>query len=746
MIENSTQPKNISENENIPQEMPETIPATFEEKSVTENPIDTVDQSDIVELSHTTEPTSSESEPAEDVVEELNNTVETPISATISEVVATAQETTEESAIETSPENVIAQEVPSTADQLNEETLSSNATLQDDTLVESEVEPAVNADIQTEVTSNESSQNNTQEEQYSEEEEEDDDDDDEHVDYSKFDKGQLYSMASEMARFDDVLLAYKSMSAILPYITAIYESEKQAAFDKYIAEGGEPDGFEFRDEPYKKIEALYKEVTRKRKQFNEELYKEKERNFKLKAELLDKLRKLSEQEDSKQVFEQVKEIQNQWKAIGPVHGPQSESLYKSYHTLIDMYYTNHSIYRELIELDRKHNLQAKKEVIAQAKALLDMPFKFKLIKQLNALQDEFRSIGPVPNDKREEVWNEFKQVCDQLYERRKQYLEEQKVGIQKEIELKTVLVERAKLYEQYHSDKAIDWINTSKEVQALQEDWKNSSHKYQSKTEELKKQFWHSYKKFFNNKNQFFKQLEAERKANLKLKEALCEKAESLQDSEDFDAAAEELKQLQAEWKTIGPVPTKQKDIIWERFRKAMDSFFERKRGHSEAVINEYKANLKAKEEICEKLVALSKSGDAKAEDINTLIEEFQNIGFVPFKEIAKISSKFVKSVDAAIENSKELTDKEKVKLRASLLNKVGKNNPEVRKSFQKQETNINRRIAQLAHDISVWKTNLEFFGKSKNAQALKDEFNKKIQLAELELKELKEQQKILTK
>lgn len=741
MIENSTEPKNISENENSPQEMPETIPATDEEKSVTENPLDAIVESDIVELSHTTEPISSESEPIEDVVEELNTSVEAPISATLSDIEATFQETAEESAIETTPENVTAKEAPSTAEQTYEEAPASNATLQDETVVESEVEPAGSTVVQIEVTSNESIQINKQEEQHSEEEEED-----EHIDYSSFDKAQLYNLASEMARFDDVLLAFKSMSALLPYIAAIHESEKQEAFDKYTAEGGEPDGFEFRDEPYQKIEALYKDIARKRKQFNADLYKEKERNFKLKAELLDKLRKLSEQEDSRQVFDQVKEIQNQWKAIGPVHGPQSEPLYKSYHTLIDMYYNNHSIYRELIDLDRKHNLQAKKEVIAQAKALLDLPFALKLLKQLNALQDEFRGIGSVPNDQREEVWNEFKQVCDQLYDRRKQYLEEQKVGIQKEIELKTVLVERAKLYEQYQSEKAIDWINTSKEVQALQEDWKNSSHKYRSKTEELSKQFWHSYKKFFSNKNQFFNQLEAERKANLTLKEALCEKAESLQDSEDFAAAAEELKQLQAEWKTIGPVPTKQKDSIWERFRKAMDSFFERKRGHSDSVNNEYNANLKAKEQICDKLAALGKSGVAKAEDIDALIEEFQNAGFVPFKEIAKISSRFVKTVDAAIENSKELTDKEKVKLRASLQNKVGKNNPEARKSFQKQETNIHRRIAQLAHDINVWKTNLDFFAKSKNAQALKDEFNKKIQLAELELKELKEQQKILTK
>ena len=264
------------------------------------------------------------------------------------------------------------------------------------------------------------------------------------------------------------------------------------------------------------------------------------------------------------------------------------------------------------------------------------------------------------------------------------------------------------------------------------------------KAKSINKQFWSSFKSFFNKKGQFFKKIEEERRANLKLKQELVDKAEELKDSDDFRKTSDALKKLQRQWKEIGPVPEKFRNEVFLKFKKACDHFFERRRANSGKIEKDYEANLVKKQEICEELEKMLSDDKIELERLKSIEKEWGEIGFVPKQSIKAIQNRFTDTV-GKITDKIDLPEAEKHKLRFAAQFSNVNYGPGAEKFLYKKEGALRRQISTLENDINVWKNNMDFFASSKNADKLKEEFQVKIDKANAELASLKEQLKILS-
>ncbi|HAP60795.1 MAG TPA: DUF349 domain-containing protein [Cytophagales bacterium] len=522
------------------------------------------------------------------------------------------------------------------------------------------------------------------------------------------------------------------------------KAEQDEAKAKYLEAGGEADGFEFRpDEHMTRFEKAFEELQGKVKQQRKATEESKNTNFEKKSALLEKLRELIDGEESTTSMKVIKDLQEEWKAIGPVPPQHNKNLWANYNALLDRFYDNRSIYFELKELDRKKNLEKKNELVKRAEGLESMDNLKDAIKELNDLHEEFKHIGPVPKDDQEELWQRFKAASDRVYDRRREYLGQLKEELNKNLEKKLELAKEIKTFTEFDSDRINEWNKKTKEILEFQKKWEAIGGLPRDKAKEVNKLFWTAFKGFFNHKNQFFKKLEGQREENLKKKQELVARAEELKENTEWDKTAEALKQLQKEWREIGPVPEKFRDSVFEAFKAACDHFFTARRSANNEKENEYYDNLKAKEAICQKIVALVELQPVDIEQLETFMEQYAEIGFVPRNSIKKIQQKFSQSVEKVLEVA-DIEDFERERIRMNItVNKI-KGGPNAKGKIHRKEDAIRRQIRQLEDDIALWKNNLEFFASSATAEKLRAEFDQKIDKANEDIKKLRAQLRVL--
>lgn len=584
------------------------------------------------------------------------------------------------------------------------------------------------------------------EEEYSKgEEDEEEKDEEENEDYSSFSKTQLVHAAEELLKEENVRKADNVLKEIKSFYDEIYAAEKKAALEKFIDEGGNETEFDYAgDELDAKFDSVYKTIKSKKEKYLAEMEKNREQNLAAKNQVLEKLRKLVDAEENTSSITALKEIQNEWRAIGPVPSQYVRSLWANYSALIDRFYDKRSIYFELKELDRKKNLEAKVDICERAERLVNEPNLKKAIKELNDLHEEFKHVGPTPRDEQEAIWKRFKAASDKVYARRKEFVESLKTNLKQNFEEKQKLSEQVQAFVEFDSDKISDWNAKTKEILDIQKKWESIGSLPREHAKDINKQFWSSFKKFFNNKSAFFKKLEGQREENLKLKEELVRRAESLRDSDDMEKTANELKELQKEWKDIGPVPERVRNDVYLRFKKACDDFFERKRSSEKETEKDYILNLKLKEEICSQIEKLAEENSNDVEKVESLMDEYNDIGFVPRNSIKSIQKRFLKAVEKFANNAQELSAEEKKDVLIAAQYQKLRNSPNASRRLQRKENSIKRQISELENDISLWKNNIEFFASSESADKLKAEFNEKIARARKELKDLKQQLKVI--
>lgn len=586
---------------------------------------------------------------------------------------------------------------------------------------------------------------NSSDESDSEDNHDEDDHHEEELDYSKFSKAELANEAENLTKREvEGRTLDRKIKDLRASYDDIHNQEREEARQKFVNEGGDEADFDYRpDEDDHKFEASYQLLRDRRHQYFQSLEKQKDTNLQRKNDLTEKLRQLVDGEETGASMEAIKAIQQEWKTIGPIPGAHVKTTWANYNALMDRFYDNRSIYFELKELDRRKNLESKLELCEKAEALLNKESIKEAVKELNELHEEFKHIGPVPKEEQEAVWQRFKAASDAVYTKRKTFVDQLKKDLGKNLEEKEKLGDEVQEFTSFDSDRINEWNAKTKEILALQKKWDSIGGLPRDRAKDVNKKFWSGFKGFFSHKNQFFKKLEGQREENLKKKEELITRAQELKESNDWDATANELKSLQRAWKEIGPVPEKVRDEVYQKFKAACDMFFENRRNRAKEAEKDYHDNLKAKQEICEKINALAAEEGNTKETFNQLVHDYAEIGFVPRENIKSIQKKFADAVDKYVEST-DTDELQREKLRMSAQIQKMKGQPNAGRKIHKKENAIRKQISELENNISLWKNNMEFFAQSRTADKLKQEMEGKIKDAQDEVKNLKMQLRML--
>jgi hypothetical protein len=567
----------------------------------------------------------------------------------------------------------------------------------------------------------------------------------EEFDFHNFSKSQLIKTLKDFVQEQHFVKRDGLVQEIKNQYDEFYSKEQEQALQQYLKEGGEKDGFAYRGtEEDREFFASYQLFKEKKYQQVKDMERSKEKNLEGKNLILDRLRAIVDGEETTSSIETIKKIQDEWKKIGPVPHSQNKNLWASYNALMDRFYDNRSIYFELKELDRKKNLESKLELCVKAEALSGMEDVKDAIKSLNDLHEEFKHIGPVPREEQEALWQRFKTASDAVYNKRKAYYDSQREVFKANQELKEKLIEKLNEFKSFKAEKIRDWNTKTKEILALQKEWEGIGPVPRESGKEINKTFWGLFKQFFNHKNHFFKELDEIRQQNKEKAESLIERAEAHLDSTDWKNSSNELIQLQKEWKGLGPMPEKFRDDLYNRFKTACDTFFDKRRSANKETNKAFEENLEAKEKICQEILAAADDASAvNAENLEGFIQKFNAIGFVPRKSMKDISAKFKNAVNEYTSNLKlEGESKDDFLFRLNL-NKL-QADPNSNQVLNKKEHGIRRQISDLENNITLWRNNLEYFAASRKADKLKDQFEEKIDKAEKEVDKLKKKLSII--
>lgn len=565
------------------------------------------------------------------------------------------------------------------------------------------------------------------------------------IDFSQFTKHDFVTLLKDLSREEDFKKVDRLLKEAKPLYDEIREGEKQAALQRFLAEGGKKDDFDYRiDELDHQFDATLKLIRDRRNQYYKNLEERKAEGLRIKNEILEKLRVLVDGEDSPVTFHQFKELQREWKNSGPVPASHAKEMWASYNAIIDRFYDHRNIYFELKELDRKKNLETKRELVAKANRLLTEKSIAVAVRELNELHNEFKHIGPVPKEEQEALWQLFKGASDKVYAKRDEFVATLQAELTKNMDAKIALGELVAVFGTFTSDKIKEWNQKTKEILELQKKWDAIGGVPRSKQKDVNKKFWTPFKQFFHNKSLFFKKLDEERNQNLKLKEEIVAKAVALKDSTDWDKTSNELKALQAQWKEIGPVPEKQREKVFAQFKEACDFFFEQLRGLQSKANQEQLDNLAKKESIITELQQMMETKAVTLDVIRTLQAKFNEIGFVPKKDVASVRSRFNESVSKALSSIENLSTEDRNDAELEIQLHGLKNDPQADRKIIHKEQVVRKQISKVENDIAVLRNNLAFFERSKNAEQMKQEYGKKVEELTDHLQHLKKQLKML--
>jgi hypothetical protein len=494
---------------------------------------------------------------------------------------------------------------------------------------------------------------------------------------------------------------------------------------------------------FDKAFAVYKE---KKHVFDQAVEKQKQVNLETKEAILEELRLLIDSEEElKKTYDQFKELQETWRKIGPVPQTAKNTLWNNYHFLVEKFFDKVKINKELRDLDLKKNLESKTELCEKAEELLLESSINKSFQKLQKLHDAWKETGPVPKDKKDEIWDRFKAASDAINERRQSYYDLLREEQSKNYTAKIHLCEQAEQLAEFISDSPKKWQDATDKVNELFKLWKTVGFAPKKINDEVWVRFRTALDGFFNNKKDFFFKYKDDQTENYNQKLNLCLQAEALKDSEDWKHTTDELIALQQQWKKIGPVPKKFSDKVWKRFRAACDEFFNRKSEYFSNIGEKQDENLQKKKELIEKVKTFQYSADNN-ENLNTLKDfqrQWMEIGHVPIKEKDKIQNEFRKVVNELFEN---LNINRKVKSTAVFKNKIEhlKNSPNAENVIYKEKTYLINKINVLQNDIKLWENNIGFFASSKKADVLKSEFEQKIERAKSDIAVMEQKLKIL--
>jgi hypothetical protein len=526
--------------------------------------------------------------------------------------------------------------------------------------------------------------------------------------------------------------------------TKVEFNEKRLNFAK---EGGNIE--EFRPEPDElenKIKTILETYRSRRSDFNRIQESEKQENLRRKLEIIEQIKDLVNREEAiNKTFQEFRNLQNEWHATGIVPQSAVKDLWESYHHSVEIFYDYIKINRELRDLDLKKNLEAKIVLCEKAEELLLEPSAINAFKQLQDFHNQWREIGPVPHENKNDVWERFREATTKVNKRHHEFFEKQKDEQKHNLDAKTALCEKVEEIAAGEILTFADFKEKSDAILECQKLWRTIGFAPKKHNNKIYQRFRAACDTFFEKKRTFFAENKETQVRNLQLKTELCMKAEALQESTEWKDTSEMLIRLQKEWKEIGPVPKKYSDKIWKRFRKACDTFFSRKSEFFAGRDTSYEDNLKAKLAIIEELEAFDPGEDLRAgfEQLKEIQKRWTEIGYVPFNRKEEIARRYKEVINKQFDKLK-LDDEDKNILRYRSKVDSAKSNPRAARKVRGEREKFYSKIKQLESDIVLWENNIGFFAKSANADSMIREVEEKIAEARRNIKILEEKVKLI--
>lgn len=512
--------------------------------------------------------------------------------------------------------------------------------------------------------------------------------------------------------------------------TAFYKllfAEREADQKTFIENGGDPEAYVMKtddsEEQFKAEMGLIKEKRAKAFQQQEE---EKKANLQRKQQIIEKIKMMSTSpEEANKSYNDFKALQQEWKDIKAVPAEKANELWRNYQLYVEQYYDLLNLNRELREYDFKKNLEQKTLLCEAAEKLADEPDAVSAFHQLQELHQQYREIGPVAKELREQIWARFKAASTVINKRHQQHFEELRAKEEENLTRKTALCEKVEAIAKEENKNATDWENHTKQIIDIQTEWKTIGFAPQKMNVKIFDRFRAACDDFFGRKAEFFKTLKEKFAENTKKKE-MVEQAKALMDSTDWKATSDKLIKLQKEWKTIGMVPKKVGDQLWAEFVAACNKFFEARNAATAGTRNEEQQNLDRKKEIIAKLKELLDStADNVQATLQQLIDEYGKIGHVPFKEKDKLFKEYHKVVDALYKQLNISASKQRLDNFKSSIKSMAKQGEDM---LDNERGRLMRRYEQLKSEITTYENNLGFLNaSSKKGNSLIDEMNRKV-------------------
>ena len=524
----------------------------------------------------------------------------------------------------------------------------------------------------------------------------------------------------------------------------LHVAEREAQQKAYLEAGGEPEKYQMmpdeEEEAFKVAMAVIKEKRQKAFLEQEDL---KQENLKKKEAIIEKIKTMATTpEEANSNFQEFKVLQQEWKTIKPVPAEKVNELWRNYQLYVEQYYDLLNLNREAREYDFKKNLEKKTQLCEAAEKLADESDVISAFHQLQDLHQEYRETGPVEKELREQVWQRFKAASTVINKRHQQHFEEIRAEEEENLVKKTALCEKIEDIVKQERKNTGDWDRQSKEIIALQQEWKTIGFTPQKMNTKIFERFRAACDEFFTKKGEYFKELKEKYAENAKRKQELVEKAQALKDSTDWKKTSDKLIALQKEWKTIGMVPKRLGDQLWEDFLAACNHFFEARNAVHADERNEERENLAKKNEIIEKLKQLAEGAvENLQEEMRKLTDEFNSIGHVPFKEKDKMFKEYHETLDKLYKTLNIKASRRRMDNFRNNLKKVAQRGEN---AIDNERGRLMRRFEQLKQEINTYENNLGFLNiSSKKGNSLIDDMNRRVQKLKDELAETK--QKIKT-
>lgn len=513
--------------------------------------------------------------------------------------------------------------------------------------------------------------------------------------------------------------------------TAFYKllfAEREADQKTFIENGGDPEAYVMKtddsEEQFKAEMGLIKEKRAKAFQQQEE---EKKANLQRKQQIIEKIKMMSTSpEEANKSYNDFKALQQEWKDIKAVPAEKANELWRNYQLYVEQYYDLLNLNRELREYDFKKNLEQKTLLCEAAEKLADEPDAVSAFHQLQELHQQYREIGPVAKELREQIWARFKAASTVINKRHQQHFEELRAKEEENLTRKTALCEKVEAIAKEENKNATDWENHTKQIIDIQTEWKTIGFAPQKMNVKIFDRFRAACDDFFGRKAEFFKTLKEKFAENTKKKKEMVEQAKALMDSTDWKATSDKLIKLQKEWKTVGMVPKKVGDQLWAEFVAACNKFFEARNAATAGTRNEEQQDLDRKKEIIAKLKELLDStADNVQATLQQLIDEYGKIGHVPFKEKDKLFKEYHKVVDALYKQLNISASKQRLDNFKSSIKSMAKQGEDM---LDNERGRLMRRYEQLKSEITTYENNLGFLNaSSKKGNSLIDEMNRKV-------------------